>query len=110
VAPPDPAARLAATTRRGAGRFGVTTELSTLLPYDLPRRWAAALRRHGFAGVRHELRHDQRARPSGLALFGAAGAIGWDDGERERLTVKMVADFGVQVLEPPEAAILTIVD
>jgi hypothetical protein len=109
VAPPDPKARLAATTRRAAGRFGITTELSTLLPYDLPRRWAAAFRRHGLAGIRHELRHDPRARPSGLALFGSAGAPGWGDGERQRLSVSMVVGCGVQVLEPPQAAVLTIV-
>lgn len=110
VAPYDPTARLAATTRRAAGRFGLTTELSTLLPYDLPRRWAAAFRRHGFAGIRHELRHDPRARPSGLALFGSAGAPGWNDGERQRLSVAVVVGCGVQVFPPPRAAALTIVE
>jgi len=109
VAPPDPKARLAATTRRAAGRFGITTELSTLLPYDLPRRWAAAFRRYGLAGIRHELRHDPRARPSGLALFGPAGAPGWGDRERQPLSVAMVVGCGVQVLPPPQAAVLTIV-
>lgn len=110
VAPPDPGARLGATTRRAAGRFGVTTELATLLPYDLPRRWAAAFRNHGLAGVRHELRHDPRARPSGVALFGVAGTPGWDDGERRRLTAAMLVECGVQVLPPPRAAAVTIVD
>jgi hypothetical protein len=110
VAPPDPSARLAATTRQAAGRFGVTTELATVLPYGLPRRWAAAFRDHGFAGIRHQLRHDPRARPSGVALFGAAGTPGWDDGERRRLTAAMVVECGVQILPPPRAAALTIVD
>lgn len=110
IAPPDAGARLAATTRRGAGRFGVTTELATLLPHDLPRRWAAAFRSHGFAGIRHELRHDPRARPSGVALFGAAGAPAWDDGERQRLTTAMVVECGVQILPPPRVAAVTIVD
>lgn len=72
VAPPDPNARLAATTRQAAGRYGVTTELATVVPYDLPRRWATAFHAHGFNGIRHQLRHDQRARPSGLSSSEAA--------------------------------------
>ncbi|HUP23900.1 MAG TPA: RES domain-containing protein [Thermoanaerobaculia bacterium] len=110
VSPPDPTARLAATTRQAAGRFGLTTELATILPYDLPRRWAVAFRRRGFAGIRHELRHDQRARPSGIALFGSAGAPAWSDGKRQRLGVAMVESFGVAVLPLPLSTVLTIVD
>lgn len=110
VAPPDPQGRLAATTRRAAGRFGLTGELSTLLPYDLPRRWAAAFRSHGSAGIRHELRHDPRARPGGVALFGSAGAPGWSDGVPQQLTVTMVAESGVQVFPPPRIAALTLVE
>ncbi len=110
VAPPDPEARLAATTHRAAGRFGVTTELATVLPHALPRRWAAAFRSLGFAGVRHDLRHDPRARPSGVALFGRAGATRRDDGERQRLTPAMATECGVEVLPPPRAAELTMVD
>lgn len=110
VAPAEPGLRLAATTHRAAGSFGVTTELATLLPYDLPRRWAAAFRAHGFAGIRHELRHDQRARPSGVALFGRAGASLGNDGERLRLTPAMATECGVQVIPPPRAAELTLLD
>jgi len=109
VSPPDPAARLAATTRKAAGRFGVTTELVTLVPYDLPRRWAAAFRTHGFDGIRHQLRHDQRARPSGVALFGAAGTTILDDGRRSPLTAPATEAAGVNVHPPPAAAALTIV-
>ncbi len=108
VAPPDPQARLAATTRTSAGRYGVTTELATVVPYDLARRWAAAFRAHGFDGIRHELRHDQRARPSGVALFATAGAADLDDGERIALTPARVRAAHVSVLEIPNAASLTI--
>jgi hypothetical protein len=112
VPPPDPAARLAATTRTAAGRYGVTTELATVVPYDLPRRWAAAFRAHGFDGIRHQLHHDQRARPSGVALFGPASSTGGspdlDDGQRARLTPARVRAAHVEVLEPPSAAQLTI--
>lgn len=109
VAPSDPNARLAATTRKAAGRYGVTTELATLVPYDLPRRWATAFRNHGFDGIRHQLRHDQRARPSGVAIFGPADAASRGDGTRTPLTGAAVAAAGVAVYPPPAAAALTIV-
>lgn len=108
VAPPDASARLAATTRTAAGRFGVTTDLATAVPYDLPRRWAAAFQAQGFDGIRHQLRHDQRARPSGVALFGPAGAGDFDDGHQTRLTAAAVQAAGVKVLAPPSSASLTI--
>jgi hypothetical protein len=59
-------------TARGARSYGVTAELSTVAPYDLPQRWARALAGAGFGGLRYRARHD----PAGgrcLALFGSAG-------------------------------------
>lgn len=109
VPPPDPQARLAATTRQAAGRYGVTTELATVIPYDLPRRWATAFRAAGFDGIRHQLRHDQRARPSGVALFGPVGAADLADGARSPLTAAEVEAAGVAVLSPPHSAVLTVV-
>ncbi len=108
MAPPDPNARLAATTRQAAGRYGVTTELATVVPYDLPHRWAAAFHGHGFDGIRHQLRHDQRARPSGIALFGSTGAGSHDDGRQSPLTVAAVEATGVRVLPPPHSMALTV--
>lgn len=108
VAPPDPNARLAATTRQAAGRYGVTSELATVVPYDLPRRWAAAFYAHGFDGIRHQLRHDQRARPSGIALFGSIGARCQENGRQTTLNVATVEATGVQVLPPPHSMALTI--
>lgn len=109
VAPPDPSARLAATTRQAAGRYGVTTELATVVPYDLPRRWAAAFHAHGFDGIRHQLRHDQRARPSGIALFGPTGAGSHNHGRQTTLTGAAVETTGVRVLAPPHSTALTVV-
>lgn len=109
VEAPDPAARLAATTRRGAGRFGITSELVTLVPYGLPRRWAAAFRRAGFAGIRHELRHDPRARPSGVSLFGPAGAPAWPSGASEPLTRGALQAAGVEVLDVPPVRAVTVI-
>jgi hypothetical protein len=108
VAPPDPRARLAATTRKSAGAYGLTQELATLVPYDLPRRWAKAFRAHGMDGIRHQLRHDPRARPGGVSLFGGAGAGPAPEGERRRLDVQAVQAAGVRVIEPPHSTVLTI--
>ncbi len=109
VAPPNPDARLAATTRKAGGHYGMTTELVTLVPYDLPRRWASAFRAHGLDGIRHQLRHDRRARPSGVALFGTAGASARGDGTCNPLTTRRVETAGVAVHPPPTAATLTMV-
>lgn len=109
VSPPDPTARLAATTRQAAGRYGVTTELATVIPYDLSQRWAAAFRAALFDGIRHQLRHDQRARPSGIAIFGSAGSAQLEDGTRSPLTAADMKAAGVDVLPPPHSAVLTVV-
>jgi hypothetical protein len=109
VSPPDRNARLAGTTRQAAGRFRVTTELATVIPYDLSRRWATAFRAEQFDGIRHQLRHDQRARPSGIALFGPAGPAQLDDGTRSSLTTADIDAAGVCVLPPPHSTVLTVV-
>jgi hypothetical protein len=106
--PPDPEARLAAVTRQDAGRFGVTQELFSMVPYDLPRRWATAFRAHAFAGIRHPLRHDPRSRPAGVSLFGPAGQGSAPDGRRERLERNAVEGAGVRVWDLPHSAVLTI--
>lgn len=100
--------RLAAITRKAAGGYGVTGELVTLVPYDLPREWAAAFRSRGFDGIRHPLRHDNRARPSGVSLFGPAGAATRHDGARIPLVVDLVEAMGVQVIQRPHSSVLTV--
>jgi hypothetical protein len=108
AAPPDPEARLAATTWKAAGRFGITNELIATVPYDLSRRWASAFRAQGFDGIRHQLRHDQRPRAGGISLFGPAGAGQFPDGARKPLDAETAAAAGVRVIEPPHSSVLTI--
>lgn len=109
VGPPNPHARLAGTTRQAAGDYGMTSELSTLVPYDLTRRWAAAFHAHGFEGIRHQSRHDQRARPSGVSWFGPSGVGAYPDGAPSPLTAARMHRAGVQVLPPPPTAAVTVV-
>lgn len=61
-------------TNQRATDFGVTRELGTLTPYDLPRRWAAALRAHGLGGLRYWPRFSLDGGMRALAVFGSAGA------------------------------------
>lgn len=103
-------ATLAATTRAAAARFGVTKELVTVVPYELPQRWARAFRAHGFGGIRHELRHDNRARPSVVSLFGAGGGAGSPVASALPLTAEALARAGVTVIPIPPADVLTVVD
>lgn len=64
---------LAHLAARPSASFGITAEISTLVPYDLPQAWAAALHRAGADGVAYALRHDPEG-SLGCALFGEAGA------------------------------------
>ncbi len=96
------------TTVRAARGFGVTAELATMTPYDLPQRWAAAFAAAGYQGVRYRVRHD----PGGsraLALFGAAGERKrWPRGRRRDVDDDMLARLadqtGLRIAVIPSAA------
>jgi hypothetical protein len=108
VDPPDPKARLAAVTRAKAAAFGLTTELATITPNELLRAWAAAFWQAGFAGIRHELRHDPRARPSGVSLFGPSGDARWPGDRRQSIHRADLDGAGVEVIDIPPSAAVTI--
>ncbi|GAB2647160.1 hypothetical protein GCM10027068_28240 [Prescottella soli] len=65
--------RLADTCAETAADFGLTRELCTLTPYELPRRWATALAGL-FDGLRYQTRFTTGPGANAAALFGAAGA------------------------------------
>ena len=97
--------RAADTTVRSARGFGVTAELASITPYDLPQRWAAAFARAGYEGVRYRVRHD----PGGsraLALFGPAGErTRWPLGRRRAVDDDLLAlledETGIPVAPVP---------
>ena len=65
--------RLADTCAESAADFGLTRELCTLVPYDLPRRWASALAVR-FDGLRYQTRFTTGTGANAAALFGDAGS------------------------------------
>ena len=100
---PEPVTVADAAGRAAAG-FGMTRELGTLTPYDLPWAWADALDAAGFGGVRWWLRFDPGP-GRGVALFGPRGARdGWPAEQRTPAIAWRRAledDAGIRVLDVP---------
>lgn len=89
------------------GGFGITSAIGTCDSYLRPQEWAGAWDAAGLDGVRYEL-----ARGNGteaLAVFGPAGAQ-HGAGEIHDLTAAALAEHGIEVLDAPELAELTVVD
>ncbi|CAN5294796.1 hypothetical protein BH20ACT8_BH20ACT8_06380 [soil metagenome] len=115
-------ARLADATHRAATGFGVTRELSSITPYDLPQQWAAALRDAGFDGVRYMLRFDPSPCGLAVAVFGRAVAVFGRAGEDrtrppgaatpvgEGLRVRLRDECGVRVIPIPNATQLRVAE
>ena len=99
---------LADLTSAGARAHGVTLDLATGDDYEVPRRWAAALRRAGHSGLVGKVRHDPTGGARTVVVFGTGGARhrvrGWrtvtaalDDAA----TLARVAAYGTGVLDRP---------
>jgi hypothetical protein len=97
---------LADASRRLARGFGVTAGLHSSRDYALTQRWAAALAKAGFQGVRYLLSHDPSQGLIGIALFGTRGSPAPRSGWRIASTAPLSADllnraferFGIRVL------------
>jgi hypothetical protein len=68
----DGAPRLANLRSSRAALFGVTRELESMTPYDVPRSWARAFDAVGLDGIRYGPRFSPGA-ASAVAVFGPAG-------------------------------------
>lgn len=110
---PPGTVRAGDVTASAAFAFGVTAEISTLVPYTLSQRWAEAIRMVGLDGVYFDMRHSPAFAPA-LALFGEDGfRSGWDDGTSaeigSRLVSRLEATFGLEVLPIPSSGELRII-
>lgn len=104
---------LADLTSRRASGFGLTLEIHTIVPYDLPRAWAASLRKAGAEGLLFFVRHDPAA-GHGVALFGRQGErTSWRRGRQLRIERSLVErlekECGISVVEVPRLEELRIV-
>lgn len=92
-------------TARGAVRFGITTEIGTIVPYACPQAWAARLREAGFSGIVSWARHDPERRET-IALFGAHGERkSWRRGREQTISTSLVErlhrECGIEVIDVP---------
>lgn len=101
------------TSRRAAG-FGITLEIQVIVPFELPRAWAASLRASGADGLLYFVRHDPAAR-HGVALFGRGGERkSWPRGREQRigswLVERLRTECGITVLRVPRLSELRLVE
>ena len=96
---------LADCTSPRALAFGVTAAVHSTPDYETTRGWAAALHRHGHAGIRYFCGHDPSQREVGVALFGAAGEARWPVVETGAVGDDVIRAverrFGIWVLPAP---------
>ena len=92
--------------------FGVTNELSVMIPYTTPQQWAEAFAAEGLDGISYRTRFSTGPAATGIALFDAAGAHDWpktacciaNSAEIE----SELAGRHISVEDPPPAAALTL--
>jgi RES domain len=105
--------QLADLVHRRAAGFGVTNELSTMVPYRVPQAWAKALADAGWDGISYRTRFNTSPQVTGMAWFDGAGAHGdwpatrWCDGDDPAM-IEALAQFGIEVAEPPKLAALQV--
>jgi hypothetical protein len=89
----------------GAIALGVTNELSTMYPYDIPQEWARALSLSGFEGIKYRSRFDTRDHSLALAIFDEAGAHKWASGKvcdgNARQIIEILSQLGISVIGRP---------
>jgi hypothetical protein len=100
--------RLADCCDPQAANYGLTREVATVVPYDLPQQWARAWSAAGYGGVRYEARFATGSRPNSVALFGATGVADWPTDPRPNSGQQVALDAGLQVLAMPRSSRLRI--
>ncbi len=92
-----------------AAKFGVSRELAVMVPYTIPRTWAAALAATRFDGVVANPRFSP-GRSVGLALFGKAGKRrAWPGDDKPTRATIVAARMQLTLAEAPSVSELTIV-
>lgn len=101
LTPPPEASRLADLTDSAAATVGLTREIHTCLPYDLPRKWAVAIHAHGFDGIVYLARFSTGVDDLALAVFGPAGQADHPVDPAPRSLAQVAAAHGFRVASRP---------
>jgi len=103
--------RLADLTSGLALRHGVTNELSTMTPYEVPQQWASALSTIA-EGVLYRSRFDTRPSARAVAHFGPSGLSSRAKGRGKTFTAnlrkRLAEEFGITVAGPPRLSQLRV--
>ncbi|WP_262064364.1 hypothetical protein [Streptomyces sp. STR69] len=107
------------TDRRAAVDFRVTNELSTMTPYEIPRKFAelfdsilSKTGKHAFEGILFRPRFDTGSDGTGVALFGDSGERGWKSIAKEiddSLTARL-ARYSIEIDDPPSIDDLDVIE
>ena len=82
---------------RRAAPYGVTLEISTIIPYDMSQEWASALREAGFDALIYRARHDPGA-ATALALLGRTGErTSWNKGTAHQIAGELLDELGQEL-------------
>ncbi|HYN23176.1 MAG TPA: RES family NAD+ phosphorylase [Thermoanaerobaculia bacterium] len=105
--------QLSDLTSRKASGFGVTAEMGSIVPYEIPQAWAARLHAENSGGVLYWLRHDP-SRAEGYALFGPHGEPKrWRKGKQHPISSKLIQELehecSIEVLSVPRSRQLRII-
>ena len=93
---------LADTCDGAAAAFGLTRELCSMTPYDIPRAWAAAFDVE-FDGIRYQTRFTTGPAANAAAVFGPAGEAPWPVDPRPDSFVAAATRCGIAVQPLPRS-------
>lgn len=94
---------------RAGHRYGITSELATMVGYAVPQAWAHVLHAAGFGGLVARLRFSPSGQ-QGVALFGEGGSrTEWQTDPDPRPLVEEARHMGIQVVRPPDNDQITII-
>jgi len=85
-----------------AAGFGLTRELCSMTPYDVPWAWAAAFDA-GFDGIRYQTRFTPGPAANAAAVFGPAGEASWPVDPRPESFVAAANRCGIAVQPLPRS-------
>ncbi|WP_182349058.1 RES family NAD+ phosphorylase [Tomitella gaofuii] len=95
------------TCHHDAVQYGLTRELCTTTPYDIPQQWAAAFFEAGHGGIQYQTRFTTGTEPNAVAVFGEAGEADWAPDLSPAPFAAAARRVGITVAAPPRSVRIT---